>query len=119
MQPAPVLTTTAKATTGAGSDDQARVDANSRELVQAAASEGKKPNKKGHEERYATVLQRVQQRQAKLAAEGGVEAQREASLLRSLPQLNLVLRSYGTLVIWFFPDECLRQVQRVTDVAFN
>lgn len=57
----------------------------------------KPERKKGHEERYEAVLQRIRERQAKLAAEGGVEAQKESSLLRSLPQFNLVLRSYVLL----------------------
>jgi hypothetical protein len=50
--------------------------------------------KEGRAERYAAVLRRVKEREAKLAAAGSAEEQKEAFLLKSLPQLNLVLRSY-------------------------
>jgi phosphatidylethanolamine-binding protein (PEBP) family uncharacterized protein len=50
--------------------------------------------KEAREERYAAVLRRVKEREARLAAAGSPEVQKEAFLLKSLPQLNLVLRSY-------------------------
>jgi hypothetical protein len=62
----------------------------------AGATKARFPSntKEGRAERYAAVLRRVKEREAKLAAAGSAEEQKEAFLFKSLPQLNLVLRSY-------------------------
>ncbi|ELR22364.1 uncharacterized protein ACA1_253510 [Acanthamoeba castellanii str. Neff] len=63
--------------------------------IKAGATKARFPSntKEGRAERYAAVLRRVKEREAKLAAAGSAEEQKEAFLFKSLPQLNLVLRS--------------------------
>jgi len=52
-----------------------------------------KPQKESLAKRYEAVLRRVKEREAQLAAEGSPEEREENALLKSLPQLSLILRS--------------------------